>query len=225
MPIFATEVHFYDVILKKVSALRSEAGLTPLRLAESYYASDEEGVIIFENIKTKGYEVIEKTCKTLEGDSLEKVIIALAEFHATGHHMIHSHPGGVEGFMEAYKPLYKEMNMYELHPDSEEAKKQHHEFLESVFVNYGAILKDIGEEELGDKMNKQVDIWLDKVLESVATKPGDLLTFRHGDIWYNNVMFKYVLFFDHKFICSVLAKWEPICDTIHKICPTLGANL
>lgn len=184
-PIFNIEANFYDTAAPKIAELRRKANLSPMNIANCFYSSTEEGVIIFENLKKIGFEVIEKSARGLEDSCMEQTLIALAELHASNYHMIHSHSGGVEGFIKD-NPLNKELSFYRIMGDD----KMTDELYKNLLSTFALILNGAKRKDLADRLESIKEGWFQRALEATFTKPGTLVTLRHGDIWYNNVMFK-----------------------------------
>ena len=60
MKAFNQESQTYNFLIPKLQRLRSELGLKPLAFAECYFASAEKELILMENLKAKGFQVVEK---------------------------------------------------------------------------------------------------------------------------------------------------------------------
>ena len=87
--------------------------MQPLNVAQAFYASNDNGVIIFENLKALGFKVVQKSCKGLDNQCLNKALEILAEFHASGYHLIHStFDVSVEGFLKKHWPIFQETPLY-----------------------------------------------------------------------------------------------------------------
>ena len=60
-PIWKKEVTFYDQLMKKMQAIRKSIGQNELPFPKCFYASDESGVIVLENLKSRGFKTVPKS--------------------------------------------------------------------------------------------------------------------------------------------------------------------
>ena len=60
MKAFNQESQTYNFLIPRLQQLRSELGLKPLAIADCYFASAEKELILMENLKSKGFQVVEK---------------------------------------------------------------------------------------------------------------------------------------------------------------------
>ena len=60
MRAFESESRTYTWLLPILDKLRAEKDLKPLSFPKCYYASVEDSLVILENLKDKGFEVVEK---------------------------------------------------------------------------------------------------------------------------------------------------------------------
>ena len=60
-PIWRKEVAFYQNLMIEMQELRRSIGKDDLAFPKCFYASDDEGVIVLENLKTKGFRTIPKS--------------------------------------------------------------------------------------------------------------------------------------------------------------------
>ena len=123
----------------------------------------------------------------ISNDCIEKVLLELAEFHATTFHFLQTVPGGAEKLIETHSFL-KSKTLFESVPSEEE---MHNKFLVQAFSTMSAIVAKAGHEELSQAVKKQESLVLE--FWKKAAKPSEGCKFKtliHGDIWYNNVMVK-----------------------------------
>ena len=60
-PIWKKEVTFYDQLMKKMQAIRKSIGQNELPFPKCFYTSDESGVIVLENLKSRGFKTVPKS--------------------------------------------------------------------------------------------------------------------------------------------------------------------
>ena len=60
-PIWRKEVVFYQKLMNDMQELRRSIGKDDLAFPKCFYASDDEGVIVLENLKIKGFRTIPKS--------------------------------------------------------------------------------------------------------------------------------------------------------------------
>ena len=62
-PIWRKEVGFYDSLVEKMQEIRRSVGQEDLPFPKCFYASDKDGVIVLENLKTKGFKTVPKSAE------------------------------------------------------------------------------------------------------------------------------------------------------------------
>ena len=62
-PIWRNEVVFYDTLMNKMQAIRKSIGQKALPFPKCFYASDEVGVIVLENLKSVGFKTVPKSAE------------------------------------------------------------------------------------------------------------------------------------------------------------------
>uniref|UniRef100_A0A1B6KYQ0 CHK kinase-like domain-containing protein n=1 Tax=Graphocephala atropunctata TaxID=36148 RepID=A0A1B6KYQ0_9HEMI len=142
--------------------------------AQSYY-SPIKGVIVFEHLRPD-YKVADKT-KQLNLAHSKLVFTALAKFHAAGITVYHQDPKLIESvsgecFYVHGSPLQK--------------------WIEFGCRAVGENLSKLeGCKEYADFfLSQAANVW-NLVVEGVKPKPGRLNVLLHGDVWVNNLLFKY----------------------------------
>ena len=58
---FRTEVNCYSDLFPRMNSLASEHEMGEVRIPACYYASDDQGIILMENLKLAGYGMEDKT--------------------------------------------------------------------------------------------------------------------------------------------------------------------
>ena len=64
-----------------------------------YYASEEAGVIIMDNLRLEGFSIMEKA-DGLDMPHLKVVLELLAKLHAASYHYIQNYYGGLQRFLK-----------------------------------------------------------------------------------------------------------------------------
>ena len=52
---------FYETLMDKMQAIRTSISKNELPFPKCFYASDEEGVIVLENLKSLGFKTVPKS--------------------------------------------------------------------------------------------------------------------------------------------------------------------
>ena len=90
--IFEKEYLLYGVILPTLSRERETKGLKKLPIPQCFYAHPDPGVLVMNNLKEMGFDLLKNQekglSKGLEGEEIQLYLKSLASFHASTHHMI-----------------------------------------------------------------------------------------------------------------------------------------
>ena len=92
MGIFDKEYQLYHVILPMLTKAREEKGLEPLSIPRSFYGHPDPGVLVMNNLKDKGFDLLknqpEGLARGLQGKEMKLFCQALATFHASTFHLV-----------------------------------------------------------------------------------------------------------------------------------------
>jgi len=189
--IWKKEVVFYETLMDKMQAIRTAISKNELPFPKCFYASDEEGVIVLENLKSLGFKTVPKSPDGVPEDRLIKVLNEIAHFHSTTYHYLQQYPGGMEGLKKDDPDLFLP-SFNDLMGDNEGMKKMMIESQSSFIKSAGKILKEYSNEfgaELNDRMTKFVDNDMSKFFDEAQLPRSDFKVILHGDLWYSNFMF------------------------------------
>jgi hypothetical protein len=110
---FRNEVDFYTKLKPKLDKLVSCPETQGLKAPTCYYASDEKGVIVMENLKTSSFRNMDKK-DGLDSDHMKKVLEQLARFHGVSYHLMESYFGGIKRFLKVIREM--EENFASIYP-------------------------------------------------------------------------------------------------------------
>jgi len=190
-PIWKKEVVFYDTLMTRMQAIRKSIGKKELPFPKCFYASDEEGVIVLENLKTRGFKTVPKSPEGVPEDRLIKVLKEIAHFHSTTYHYLQQYPGGMEGLKKDDPDMFLS-SFNDLMGDNEGMKKMMIESQSSFIKSAGKILQKYSKEfgaDLNDRMTKFVDNDMSTLFEEAQLPRSEFKVILHGDLWYSNFMF------------------------------------
>jgi len=190
-PIWKNEVVFYDTLVNKFQEIRRSIGKEDLPFPKCFYASDEDGVIVLENLKPKGFKTVPKSAEGIPEERLVRVLKEIGHFHATTYHYIQQYPEGAEGLKKENPNLFLS-SFYDIFGGSDESMRKMFKDSQAGFLkNTGKILqeysKDIGPDLNVRLIKLQTDAW--KRMEEAQTPRSDFQVILHGDLWYSNFMF------------------------------------
>ena len=115
----------------------------------------------------------------------------MAAFHATSHHFVNTYPGGKEGLNEDFRKQFNEGFFEEMKKDDVSMKA----FIDMITQMFGAasvVTKKFGSEDLAERMESFQGRIMVELGKLFMQKP-KMSFVTHGDAWYNNFMFRYIL--------------------------------
>ena len=96
---FRTEVDFYTKLKPKLDRLASDPGIASVQVPVCYYADEDKGVIVMENLVNEGYKNMDKK-DGLDVPHVKTVLEQLARFHGLSYHLMNSYFGGTKRFLK-----------------------------------------------------------------------------------------------------------------------------
>lgn len=165
-----TEFRFYNTILPKIYRMTDKVEIFPKN-----YPSVVPETIALEDLKEQGYRMCDRL-KMLDYDHCRAVMKTLAEFHALSVALSKQDPIvlnsiGIEGF-------------YSKSPDVLDLLRQSLKRLSNQIKTWN------GFERFEYISESETDKFYDKTAE-IFSPSRNLNVLSHGDIWTNNIMFKY----------------------------------
>ena len=108
MGIMEKEYLFYVEIMNQANELRTKMRLEPLAIPRCLYGVPDPGVLVMNNLKDIGYDLIKNRTggliRGLQDHDLTLFLQALASFHATTYQLVQE-SGGKEEFLQKYPSL------------------------------------------------------------------------------------------------------------------------
>ena len=188
MGIMEKEYLFYVEIMNQANELRTKMRLEPLAIPRCLYGVPDPGVLVMNNLKDLGYDLIKNRTggliRGLQDHDLTLFLQALASFHATTYQLVQE-SGGKEEFLQKYPSL---TNNLPLNGDFETMFKN--EFIKHC-ENYALTAKDFIDERSSENVLKFRDRIWSCFAKGFYQPYGDFQTIIHGDSWINNAMFRF----------------------------------
>ena len=126
----------------------------------------------------------------IDRESVECALVALAEWHATGYHLIHSYDGGMEKFVKDH-PIFDHHTIYDT------VFEKLRDMFDEMFEVMGKIMQNTESDyhkALGQKLKAQKHNWWNKGRDPTVPRKGDFMTLLHGDAWFKNMMLRYITY-------------------------------
>lgn len=186
MKIFTREVQIYEKVFPKLRDL----GIN-IKVPKDVYFSDDEGVMVMENLRTEGFQLFENKLNGLGLDHMKLILSNHALLHAGGYHLIKTR----EASLREEFPILFENNMYNEDGSMKEEVAMWTNVITSNFKSNANVIRVIGKrDDLADKIDKVVETR--EIINDFAkyyTKLDEIpfKTIIHGDCWVNNFLFKY----------------------------------
>ncbi len=188
------EIYCYDYVLKKWNSMAEEKGasfrLNDIKSPYSEFHGDGGGkrsILVMENMKHLGYEDVADKKKGLSLAHAKLVLEEIARFHALGYVWVKSHPGGIKGGRAANKIFLTDFVFAEPPQDV-------YNMMKSTTDKFLATVKLV--QEPGQNLDKIFEKFMSKVdpfayFTKLSATNNDLFNVVcHGDLWFNNVLFK-----------------------------------
>lgn len=177
LKLFDREIFIYTDILPKMSEIYKRFNNEPF-LAPISYPSPIENVLIMEDLKRKGYKMVNRQ-EQLPFDHCVEALKSLALLHVLSVVLEKNFPGTLEKITCEF---FGEKSRETMEPFMKELFPMMSKLLEEVpeLVGYSKVVNDFG--------SKGFDI----VMNNFDNATKDFLqVLAHGDMWLANIMFKY----------------------------------
>ncbi|XP_054725251.1 uncharacterized protein LOC129235441 [Anastrepha obliqua] len=175
--IFNREMRIYEEVLPKLNALLREIGDTEQLFATAIHVDYKRQLLIFEDLRERGF-VMANRLHGLDMTHVKLILRKLAKMHATSAVLNERQNGCLEtydrGFFNRYTDNYSPY------------------FVGSLLACAEFILKNMPERAYyGNKLKALAPYYMEIGKRCFAPTPGHVNVLAHGDVWVNNVMFKY----------------------------------
>jgi Domain of unknown function (DUF227). len=176
---FIKEETMYQKILPamKILALRMKSNIPLMTFAPKYFECPKQDTLVLEDLKESGFKLVDRR-KRLDFDHSLLVVRKLAEFHATSIALHHEDGSYMESFSEGH---YTQI-MYD------GVKSFFNQTFDALICN---LEKWGGFERSISKLEKLSEKATDIMMEQIRPRDGGIVVLNHGDVWVNNLMFKY----------------------------------
>lgn len=177
MDCFTKERTMYTRILPVMEILLDNTKLAPI----CYYTQKlPTGFYVFEDLKAADYTLASRE-KGLDLNHCELVLKKIAQFHAASMVFAQKVPSIFQSFTEGL--LGKNAVI-----GSSTLRKMFEGNLEELIT----VSKKWPEfETITPKLQKYLNNYTDNLIKTGSQRPGELCVLNHGDLWVNNIMFKY----------------------------------
>ncbi|XP_037817356.1 uncharacterized protein LOC119607487 [Lucilia sericata] len=177
---FNREMLLYEQILPKLNDLLNEIDDTDRIFPTVFHVDYNKQVLIFEDLTVQGFVMADRL-QRLDMDHIKLVLRKLSKMHATSAVFNERSSGCLEkydrGFFNKYTDSYKSF------------------FVNSLMAcaHYLQQLDDEDSRKYAEKMFKMKPYYMDIGKRCFEPNNGHINVLAHGDIWTNNMMFKYCL--------------------------------
>ncbi|XP_055706849.1 uncharacterized protein LOC129803968 [Phlebotomus papatasi] len=201
--IFKQEMEMYDQILPEYQRLLRTIDDHSQISPKSIYCDYDNSIIVFEDLSARGFKMVDRRVR-LDRYHAELVLMKLARLHAAS--------VAVEA-----KSTYN-LKKFQTGMFNRKTSGVSSYFLTNLDALINCISKWKGYEYYADKLRKLRPHLEERARQMYDPKDDDLNVLIHGDLWTNNVMFKYnnqeqpidVQIVDYQFMC-----WAPATVDLH----------
>ncbi|KAM7361436.1 uncharacterized protein ACRADG_011917 [Cochliomyia hominivorax] len=176
--IFNREMTLYEEVLPKLGDLLKEINDTDLLFPNVFHVDYKRQALIFEDLTVEGYVMADRIAR-LDMDHIKLVLRKLAKMHATSAVFNERSSESLEkydrGFFNKYTDTYKT-------------------FFVNAFLYCARYLQKLNDEnsrKYAQKIFTLAPHYMELGRRTFAPTPGHVNVLVHGDVWTNNVMFKY----------------------------------
>ncbi|XP_067646821.1 uncharacterized protein [Eurosta solidaginis] len=175
--IFNREMRIYEEVLPKLNDLLSEIDDPDQLFAKAIHVDYKRQLLIFEDLSARGY-VIANRLHGLDMAHIKLILDKLAKMHATSAVLNERENGCLEiydrGFFNRYTDNYSPY------------------FVGTLIACSEFILKNMPESSYyGHKLKALAPHYMEIGKRCFSPTQGEVNVLAHGDVWVNNVMFKY----------------------------------
>ncbi|EDV53696.1 uncharacterized protein LOC6554983 [Drosophila erecta] len=174
--IYNREMTIYQDVLPKCRELLNEIGDTERIFPTAIYVDRERMAIIFEDLSVAGYVMADRV-RRLNEEHTHLILRKLAKFHAATAALNERQNGCLESYDRGFFNRYT--NAYSGY------------FVGGLLAAARWMSKVPTLAHYGEKLFALAPHYMDIGRECFAPTPGQVNVLAHGDVWTNNVMFKY----------------------------------
>ncbi len=187
------EIIFYSNLLPRWNQLaqRRQASFRLNSFAAPYTEFHEEeqtrSVLVMENLQCHGYTDAPNKKKGLSLDHAKVVLAEVARFHALGYVYLKNFPGGIKAGREAHEVFLTDYLHAKPSPGMVQLRK-------GMFHNIRLmveLIQEPGQDLVGilDRFHRERDVFV-HLSRLNSPNPEGFNVPCHGDLWYNNMLFK-----------------------------------
>ncbi|XP_018797685.1 PREDICTED: uncharacterized protein LOC108974370 [Bactrocera latifrons] len=175
--IFNREMSIYEEVLPKLTALLREIDDSDELFSTAIHVDHKRQLLIFEDLKEKGF-IMANRLQGLDMTHAKLILLKLAKLHATSAVLNERENSHLEkydrGFFNRYTDNYSTY------------------FVGSLLLCAEFILTNMPDLAFyGDKLKRLAPHYMEIGKRCFTPTPGHVNVLAHGDVWINNVMFKY----------------------------------
>ncbi|KAH8267230.1 hypothetical protein KR026_008601 [Drosophila bipectinata] len=174
--IYNREMTIYQEVLPKIMDLLDEIGDAERLFPTAIYVDRERMAIIFEDLSVEGYVMADRV-RRLNVEHTHLILRKLAKFHAASAVLNERQKGSLEGFDRGFFNRYT--NAYKGY------------FVGGLLAAARWMSQVPNLAEYSKKLFALAPHYMDIGRECFAPQAGQVNVLAHGDVWTNNVMFKY----------------------------------
>lgn len=174
--IYNREMNIYQEVLPKLSDLLTEIGDTEKIFPTAIFVDRERMAIVFEDLSVAGYVMADRV-RRLNEEHTHLILRKLAKLHAASAVLNEREKGSLEGYDRGFFNRYT--NAYKGY------------FVGGLLAAARWMSQVPKLAQYGEKLFALAPHYMDIGRECFAPTPGHVNVLAHGDVWTNNVMFKY----------------------------------
>ncbi|BFF89761.1 uncharacterized protein DMAD_08440 [Drosophila madeirensis] len=174
--IFNREMNIYENVLPKLNDLLQEMGDTEPLFPTAIYVDRERTAIIFEDLSVAGYVMADRV-RLLNVEHTHLILRKLAKMHATSAVLNERQSGCLESYDRGFFNRYT--NGYSGY------------FVGGLLAAARWMSQVPKLADYGQKLFELAPHYMDIGRKCFTPTPGHVNVLAHGDVWTNNVMFKY----------------------------------
>ncbi len=194
------EIAFYHEIMPKWQKMIKDRGAKfelhchPSPYAEFNEEHEKGSILVMENLCHIGYSTAENKKKGLSVAYAKAALEELAKFHALGYAYLKNYPGGLKEGVEANEMMANDYLFANPHPLTKQAFTAMSDTMKSAMYDLIQNIEEPGQELLKSIKAFDEEYDLDETRARLyGPEEGQFNTLCHGDTWFNNMLFKYVV--------------------------------
>ncbi|XP_013097236.2 uncharacterized protein LOC106080405 [Stomoxys calcitrans] len=174
--IFNREMTIYDQVLPKLNQLLQEVNDTDKLFATALYTDYKRQALVFEDLSVQGYVMADRI-ERLDKDHMLLILRKLAKMHATSAVLNQREKGCLQGYDRGF--FNKHTDTYKTY------------FVDTFMACARYLQKQPELECYARKIFTMEPYYMEIGLRCFQPIEGQVNVLAHGDVWTNNVMFKY----------------------------------